>query len=388
MSLATLAEHAFYTKGYLSKVENGLKEPSRALAGRCDAVLDAGGRLAELVPLERLPDARADPLPGGDPFALAAPGADPNPSAAAAAAADEHSLPTLIDALEQCRRLGHQFSPRPVLESVRGLTGWVRILADHAEDPVAAVRFGLLAARYAEYAGWMAQEAGDDQLAANWTRLAVTWARAAGDDELPWLALIRDADIALYRYDPARMIEVSRLAQEAAPVRVRSLAAQREAQGFALLGDYDSCLRALDRSAELGAQADRADRADRNDWPAVAQGTSVADRLAITRGWALVDLGRPAEAASVLDDEVPRISPIAVRSRARYGLRQALAHLGAGHLDRACELLNSLITDVVRADSATIRLDLRRVVQELSRWRTHPLAADLVVRLSAVLRTP
>ncbi|MFF5448755.1 helix-turn-helix domain-containing protein [Streptomyces sp. NPDC012888] len=50
LSLAALARLVHYSKGYLSKIENGGKPPTPALARSCDAVLRAGGTLAALVP--------------------------------------------------------------------------------------------------------------------------------------------------------------------------------------------------------------------------------------------------------------------------------------------------------------------------------------------------
>jgi len=49
LSLADLAAATHYSKGYLSKVETGRKPANADLARRCDAALDAGGRLAALV---------------------------------------------------------------------------------------------------------------------------------------------------------------------------------------------------------------------------------------------------------------------------------------------------------------------------------------------------
>ncbi|MEU1075856.1 helix-turn-helix domain-containing protein [Streptomyces sp. NPDC005878] len=50
MSLTELARSVHYSKGYLSKIENGGKPPTPDVARRCDAVLDAGGVLTRLVP--------------------------------------------------------------------------------------------------------------------------------------------------------------------------------------------------------------------------------------------------------------------------------------------------------------------------------------------------
>ncbi|MBP2326710.1 transcriptional regulator with XRE-family HTH domain [Kibdelosporangium banguiense] len=50
LSLAGLARLVHYSKGYLSKIENGDKRVTLDLARRCDEVLDAGGQLSALVP--------------------------------------------------------------------------------------------------------------------------------------------------------------------------------------------------------------------------------------------------------------------------------------------------------------------------------------------------
>lgn len=61
LSLAELAERVHFSKGYLSKVENGLAAPNRALATLCDDELDTSGRLCSLLPdLGRLRPRKSD----------------------------------------------------------------------------------------------------------------------------------------------------------------------------------------------------------------------------------------------------------------------------------------------------------------------------------------
>ncbi|GAA0640015.1 hypothetical protein GCM10010174_72740 [Kutzneria viridogrisea] len=57
-SLADLAKRIHFSKGHVSKVENGLARPSRDFAEACDAVLGAAGALSELARV-------AAPSPGG-----------------------------------------------------------------------------------------------------------------------------------------------------------------------------------------------------------------------------------------------------------------------------------------------------------------------------------
>lgn len=50
LSLKKFAQLVHYDPGYLSKIENGLKPPTDAVAGACDAVLEADGILSALAP--------------------------------------------------------------------------------------------------------------------------------------------------------------------------------------------------------------------------------------------------------------------------------------------------------------------------------------------------
>lgn len=53
LSLTDLASRIHYTKGYLSKVENGVAPPNEALATLCDTELRTGGALIAVVPRRR-----------------------------------------------------------------------------------------------------------------------------------------------------------------------------------------------------------------------------------------------------------------------------------------------------------------------------------------------
>ncbi|MFI5804722.1 helix-turn-helix domain-containing protein [Streptomyces sp. NPDC051561] len=67
MSLTALARSIHYSKGYLSKIENGGKPPTPDVARRCDEVLGADGALRDLVP--EVPAARRSPSPSAAPVA-------------------------------------------------------------------------------------------------------------------------------------------------------------------------------------------------------------------------------------------------------------------------------------------------------------------------------
>lgn len=408
LSLADLALRVHYSKSHLSKIENGRNSAGTDLARQCDAALGTGGRLAALA--ER--SARPAPLPigdrgpevwvmsvAGDGGGWAMPmsrrdalrtgvssmvGLQFVPRAAGAAALAP-ALASFRELFDQSRRLGQLTGPAVVLPMVVAQTQAVRGMAAQSAGAPEHAGFLRLAARYAEFTGWMAQEAGHDRVALGWTRTAVEIAAAAGDRELGAHALVRQALITLYRDDAVQTVHLARLARAEPGVsqRVRGLAALREAQGHALAGDHDACLRALDEGRELLSAV-----APEPVVGPVLGPTSLPDMSSVVTGWCLHDLGRPEQAVDVLAEELRRIPAAARRARARYGTRLALSYLGAGEVGEACVLLDGLLDEVAVVDSATVRTDLRRFVRALPRWRTHPHARDLQERLADVVRVP
>jgi transcriptional regulator with XRE-family HTH domain len=407
LSLADLADRVHYSKGYLSKIENGRHPAGIDLLRRCDAVLGAEGKLVALAKrcTTSLPDEDTDEdrtelwVMGmaGDGTGWAMPmsrrdavlagmsswmGLRLAPRQTRSPAALRPAVNGVRATFDQIRRLGQVAGPGLVLPMMITQTQAVRGMAATAHDSGEHTTLLQLAARCAEFTGWMAQEAGDDRVALGWTRTAVEIAEQAGDRELGAHALVRQALITLYQDDPAQTIELARRAraEPGASPRVRGFAALREAQGHALAGDYDGCQRALDDGRKLLAGTEDADMP--------LGPTSVPDISTVVAGWCLYDLGRTDDAADVLGTQFAGMPTASRRARARYGVRLARAYLGADRVGEACQLLDQLLDDVDVVDSATIRYDLRRFYLALPKWHAHPHARDLHARLPALLRVP
>lgn len=330
LSLSRMTGLVPYSKGHLSKIENGQVQPSQKMARIFDDVLRANGRLIELA------DAPARPIPS-----------------------DHATLLTYDAMFDNHRALGHRLSPEVVLASLRPQVDALHSLARSADDPGLGRALWLLAARYAEYAGWMEQERSNDASAAELTRRAVLYAAKGGDRELESWALVRASEFALYRGDARATVDYARRAGRSRSTAVQAAAAQREALGFALAGASSLCEDALDRADELQRAAGESPYGSR----------SLVDQVAIVRAWSFHDLGRHAEAAAILDTQVPLISPTALRARTRFGLRRALAHAAAGDVDHACELVVGLLDDIRQVQSATVHVDLTAFSKLLSRLR-------------------
>jgi transcriptional regulator with XRE-family HTH domain len=397
-SLADLAAATHYSKGYLSKVETGRKPANADLARRCDAALDAGGQLAALVAQRVAAPPVEEPALDTEVWTMTL---DPDGSGSFAAFSRRQALaagtasllhwqlgnggtPAVEDStvarfgvlFDEIRNLGRVLSPTQVLPMVIAQTHTLRTLAVNRSGPDQR-KLLLLAGRHAEYAGWMAQESGDERAALWWIDTAIELATAARDRDMQAYGWVRRAGVLLYRDDAAGVIDLARRAQQVdgLPPRIRALAALREAQGHALAGEPDDCLRALDRAATLRPATHD------EDTPTLGS-TSVPDQLSLTTGWCLFDLGRPGASAHVLDKAVETIPLTAKRAGARFGARRALAHAAIGDVERACAIARDAIAATSATDSATVRLDLRRLARTLARWHAEPAVRDLQPHLA------
>ncbi|MFI1203060.1 helix-turn-helix domain-containing protein [Streptomyces sp. NPDC020883] len=408
LSLTALSGAVHYSKAQLSKVERGIKSPSGDLVRLCDAVLGADGALIALA-VKAPADAPARPRPGqlGEEewiMQLSPDGPNrfqpigrrevmgaglaslmtwrSNGTGPVAPAAGAGMLEASRSLFAHYRRLGQTVEPGLLLPVLIAQTHTLRELSAQADT---GTRRQLLAlgSRYAEYVGWLVQETGDDRAALWWTQRAVDLAAAGGDQALAGYALVRRALVTLYREDAGQTVALARRAQNGSlPPRIRGLAAQREAQGHALAGDLDACLRALDRARDLLARQE-----DGSGEPVIGT-MHLPDSVGMVTGWCLVDLGRPQQASEELDRQLGLVAPDAVRTRVRYGVRRALAHATAGEIDHACVLTASLLDGVAAVRSATVTTDLRRLARVLARHADHPAVRRLGPRLGTLSRLP
>ncbi|MGN9765434.1 helix-turn-helix domain-containing protein [Micromonospora sp. SD12] len=380
LSLADLAARTGYSKSYLSKVELGTKSPHSVLARRCDAAVDAGGELSRLADQQTVPDDDGAGTSGDRDWLirLNADGSHQVHALGTALApldteglistslqrwggsgrpAEQLSAYTAVFAT--LRELARAADPPDVLPMLISGAGTLRALSRHSpcRDSQQSLR---LAARFAELAGWMMQESGDDEAARWWTESATTMAQEAGDRDLSAYTAVRLAELALYRGDAASTVGLAdRAAREAPSRRVRGLAIQRKAQGYALAGDYGACRSALDLAADTLRD---------DDGVSDLGSTTTVDPMALATGWCLYDLGRPGEAAPVLHLELGRLPVAAHRSRARHGARLALSYSAVKEVEQACVVAEQTLTELGFGGSATVRSDLVLLNRALVRW--------------------
>lgn len=378
ISLAALAKKLNYSKGYLSKIENGQRPPTVQLARLADTELGAGGELRRLVSAQVQLNRRDVIVLGMASMPVLT--AEVRRADAADAAEDPSVELLLRNQFDAARSFGQQAAPGLVMPVLHGgLTPLLQLLG-HSRTPATRARLSLLAARFAEYLGWMAQEAGNVRDAVGWTEQS---ARIAGDSMLAANALVRQAELAMYADDAERTISLARqaLRHPMADARIRGLAAHRLAQGFALRGDYDGCRQALDT-------AERWLREPGTTRPVLGS-TTVADLGGVVTGWCYYDLGKPVQAAELLERALASTPQTARRARALHGTRLALCYEAANEVEEMCRVATHVLATKGPIGSATVRGELkslkRAVVRRIS---GSPAARDLHTKLTAALSEP
>jgi len=282
---------------------------------------------------------------------------------------------------ERMRGLCQQVAPHAALPLLIAQTNRLQSMASLAGGGSLQL-LQSFCAHYALYVGKMFQEAGDITAASHWTKVAASWAARSGDTGITASILIRQAMLALYNGDGEKTILLARMAGSTpgSPDRIRGVALLREALGHARLRDEKACSRALDNAAEMLNQRDK---------PPVhlapLEASNVADHHAITAAWCRFDLGYPAQSAELLDRQLAKVPVAASRTHARFGARMALACATAGEVDRACSMTWRLLPAIEDTASATVRIDLRRLVRVLSQRHRDPAVRALLPELNAVL---
>jgi tetratricopeptide (TPR) repeat protein len=261
------------------------------------------------------------------------------------------------------------------------LTAHVRAIEEMISHTPGALLDRLLrvASGYAEFAGWLAQDAGDDTASRSWYDRAREWADAAEDRRMSAFVLMRRAVQAVGRGDGAYAIRLAAAAQRdntETTARVRAIAAQTEGLGYAVLGDWSGTERALTTAANL-TQGQLA--------PAMEGDPSGGGRycdltlyLRITQAKAYLSLGNADLTVESFKAVLDALPPAFHRDRGQYLARLASATAMAGQPDQACGQAEESLTIAVATGSSRTIEDVRRFADlTLTQWPSLPEALHL-----------
>jgi hypothetical protein len=253
--------------------------------------------------------------------------------------------------------------PANTLPAVLGLL----VAVDRAaHDVLPEIRRELLsvAARIAEFAGWLYRDVHDPLRAGYWRDRATEWAQEAGDTAMQGYVLLKKAQAAYDERDALRMLTLSQAVRSGPwqlPVRVQAEAAQQEARGHAMLGRHRTEVdRNLDTAHHLLATAED----DAVPLGAHYNATLLRMQTAICH----TEAGQPRKAAELYrqwlqDDD---FSP---RDFGYFSSLMASALALAGEPDEAAQIGLVAWPLAVEADSGRTKAELRKVLVTLQPWQ-------------------
>lgn len=411
LTLAAVAGRVGCAESLLSQVETGARVLQPWLAEALDTVYATGGTITALcgrvtycgnsqddgaapsldVILVRVPQRGITvPVPRRELLAALGIGAvggtllDGLRQAVAGVRPDEEMLAELEQTLQGLQAAGRIMPPARL---VGPLTGQVALIdAVRRRAPTALHSdYVILQARCAESLSWMAEEEGGLSSALYWIDRAHHWAQVIGWRSMVAYAHVRRSMLAIsYGSDGLAAAEQALLALHtpSTPARIRGLAANQLALGYALAQQPDASKQALEQAVQF---FDAAAHDGREDDPMVGW-RSVNDPylLAIYQATCDVYLGG---GDSVIAELAPRMTVIGTGSRRTHaitGAKLAQAYAHAGEPGQACALILDTLDTAAAIDSLNARSQLRRTLPVLTRWPEREDVREVRHRLASL----
>jgi tetratricopeptide (TPR) repeat protein len=287
-------------------------------------------------------------------------------------------------ALDEYYRADKMLGPRRLIGPVLAQIDVLDDLRRGARPPYADPLLRILA-RYGEMAGWLLQDSGDLDAAANWSRQAGEWAQCAGDVNMAAYLLIRQANIAALADDHAGVVQLAAAARRIpGPLdpKLIALALQQQARGHVRLGEHQDCFTLLDQATDtLREHPDVTNQ----DAPVYLHHY---DLRTLTEQSAACYLaaGRADAAVTILEDTIAATSSALARDRGHLTSKLAVAIIRTTQPDpaRAASLGLQALSIARDTGSARIMRELRTLDAQLTeRWPGYPASRTFRDALAA-----
>jgi DNA-binding transcriptional regulator YiaG/tetratricopeptide (TPR) repeat protein len=236
---------------------------------------------------------------------------------------------------------------------------------------------------YAEFAGWLYQDAGNPRVATYWTDRALSWVQAADDPLRVSYVLMRKSNQASGLGDAGRTLDLARAAlrgEDRLAPRVRALALRQEARGHALSGDPTACARALDAALEQAAAAP----GDHGDDDRALAGYCTPSYIDGEAADCWMLLGQPRKAVAILEHGLAAWPAPYQRDRGLNLARLAVAHATDREPEQACAVAQEAAGIVSNTWSARATAELRRLPTLLAAWPDLAPVVELRETLAAL----
>jgi transcriptional regulator with XRE-family HTH domain len=242
-----------------------------------------------------------------------------------------------------------------------------------------------VATQFAEFAGWLHQDAGDFQSAFLWTDRAIAYAHELDDPRTMSYVLMRKSNIATDAHQPGPGLGLADAAlrdRTRLTPRLRAVALRQQANAQAIAGNPNACTRALDEA--LNEISQYSEPKPPSEDPATYCTTSYVEMEA-ANCW--LQLKQPDRAIPILEHGLSSWPGGQERDRGLCLSRLATAHAHAGDLEAACHIGHQALTVVSTARSSRSLEQLRRLRIQLASSRNVGVVADFDAAFIEFCRT-
>jgi transcriptional regulator with XRE-family HTH domain len=242
-------------------------------------------------------------------------------------------------------------------------------------DRIEMLRF---ACQFAEFGGWIFQDAGDLTCAMQWTNRALDYALELGDERVIAYTLMRKAMIATEGGTPAQGLGIADAAlrrKDSLTPRLRAVILRQRSYSNAVLGEVIATARDADEAVTEAVAGENQDEEDRAPY-------CTPTYAAMEAGASWVLLGHPKTAIPILEKSRSEWADhTEVRDYALCVSRLALAYAAAGDAERACAAADEVVALAQGLGSRRVVSQLGLLYRGLERWRRDPAVAGVRGRL-------
>lgn len=274
--------------------------------------------------------------------------------------------------LAEYARTDNEVGPGSLIRGVTQHLAQLEQMALAARGPIREEAFRLCS-RFAEFAGWLCQDAGDLLEAERWTDRALDYAEHGGDEHSRAYILMRKSTIAVERRECARAVALAAAASrapEGKPSHLQALLFRQLAISHALASEASESERAADKA--LAAASDGGERVNPAHayctLPYVLMETGIA---AVRRG----DVHLGAERLSAASDAWPQGF---TRDQGLCLARLAVAEAARGDIDGACDAGRRAVDVASVAASARTGSVLRSLDRRLEPHRRLTVVSEFL----------
>ncbi|MFI7002090.1 helix-turn-helix domain-containing protein [Nocardia sp. NPDC050175] len=292
---------------------------------------------------------------------------------------DDDSLASFEAAYAAYQSFARAMPPAPLIDQ---MTGKVAVHEGLRRRTHGRQRreFAHMQARFAESLSWLSEESADLTAALYWIDRATQWSNTTNWPEMAAYCTVRRSMIAIsFASDGRRAIDLAHDVLDAPDPspRIAGLAAKQMAFGYALSGDADASMRALDRAMHLLAKPAR------DSDTHLGQRSVVDDDLfTIFRTTCEIYLGRGERVIPVLEPRLAALSTSSARTATITRAKLARAYANAGLPHESAHIAHTALDDIARVKSLSALSELRRTLPVLRQWHGHQDVQSVIQRLA------